>query len=318
MSQASSVAGQTMYFTPKKVRFFCRDLFGKPIVNMTARVYGVETTLGALDWVVSLFGINLDTIPITSTLMTGTTGSDGSIIFVMMDTEKYSVQYISPENNINETRYYYPKQEEYIEVFWPETNPVSSTVIDGIFTNTTINSTYTLLGVTYSDTLGTTDKFTFYIDNSTMENGLYHQHRVYTQHVNNSALTVNVTVNRTLPNIVGGGYFWGYISNSTSYGDMPPKARYIGFEDKQWLINPMGAANGDVTATTVYNAAAVGVVVIFALIFGRVSIKFGVVIVPLMGLVFWRIGWLNVSVVLIAMAIALGILMYLRFSEEEY
>jgi hypothetical protein len=128
---------------------------------------------------------------------------------------------------------------------------------------------------------------------------------------------MNITVNYTVPNIAGGGYIWGVIAVSNKYANPFIPSRYISFDANQWKINPMGAANGDATATTVYNAAAIGIVVIFALIFGRASIKFGVVIVPLMALFMWWIGWLNVAILLLSIAMTLGILMYMRYSEED-
>jgi uncharacterized membrane protein len=127
----------------------------------------------------------------------------------------------------------------------------------------------------------------------------------------------NITINYTVPNIVGGGYFWGISANSTTYKDKIVPAKYLAFDTAQWKINPMGASNGDVTASNVYNGAAIGLIVVFALIFGRASIKFGVIIVPLMGLFFWWIGWLQIAILLISIASTLGVLMYFRYSEED-
>jgi hypothetical protein len=118
-------AGQVQYYTPHKVRFLCKDVYGKPIPDMMAKVYGIENTLGTADFVLSMLGVNLETNPITTTLMTGSTGSDGSVVFVMLETEKYSVQYTNEALSINETRYYYPASDQYIEVFWPELQEVS-------------------------------------------------------------------------------------------------------------------------------------------------------------------------------------------------
>lgn len=305
---SSTATDQVVYITPHKVRFVAKDIWGNSISNMLVSAVGVQTTLGSIDWIASLFGINIDATPITD-LMSGTTGDDGSIVFVMLETEKYAVTFSKISANINETRYYYPKSEEYTEIFWPDELPPSSSVLDYPFFNTSFNATYTTLGINYTDTGLTTTEFTFFVDNKSGE-------RLYTE-VRSGVGNSTINVSFTAKNIVGGGYFWSFIANNTKYATPITKTNYLAFNDAQWMVNPMGAPNGDSTATWVYNSSAVGLICIFGLIFGRASIKFGVVVTPLMGLLFWYIGWLNTPITLIMIAMGLGILLYMRYSEEE-
>jgi len=314
LTPAGSVAAQTMYVTPKKVRFMCRDYRGVPIEGMTVSAVGIQSTLGAVDWVMSLFGINLDVTPITTTLMSGTTGSDGSIVFIMMETEKYRLQYSKASQGINETRYYYPKQEEYDEIFWTEEPPVSSTVITFVLYNTSANSTYMNLGVDYTDMLATTDKITFFVEDNSSK-------RIYSQLYPSPGYILNVS--HGVPMTPGETYYWGFSANSTQYKKPINATHFITFDQSRWLIDPMGAglpgANAGLVAlaTLVYNWASVGLIMIFALIFGRFSMKIGVVIVPLIGAVFKYIGWLEITWLVVSIALGLGIIISFRYSEEE-
>jgi hypothetical protein len=307
MATAAPGSSQVSYFTPHKVRFMCLDYMGSPIKDMAVSVYGVQTTLGSIDWVANLFGINLDQTPILSTIMSGTTGNDGSIVFIMLETEKYQMNFVKPSQSINETRYYYPKQEEYNEVFWTEQAPLSSTVITQSLYNGTPNATFISLGFAWNDSMATTTSLTVFIDN---ESG----YNVYSHTYNNQA-TVNVT--QEVPIVQGGAYLWGMSGISTSYKNPINATKLYIMESKQWLINPMDAPNGDALATTVYNYCAVGIIVIFGLIFGRASIKFGVVIVPMVAALMSYIGWLTTPWLIVTFALALGVLLYFRFAEEE-
>jgi hypothetical protein len=298
---------QVSYFTPHKVRFMCLDYMGSPIKDMAVSVYGVQTTLGSIDWVANLFGINLDSTPILSTIMSGTTGNDGSIVFIMLETEKYQVQFSKPSQGINETRYYYPKAEEYNEIFWTEQAPVSNTVIDKAVYYSLPNATFISLGFSYNDSMATTSSVMIFVDN---ESG----YNLYTQTYNNQQ-TLNVTYD--LPINYGGSYIWGLSGISSSYKLPLNDTKLYSMDDRQWLINPMDAPNGDALATTVYNYCAVGIIVIFGLIFGRASIKFGAVIVPMIAALMSYIGWLTTPWLIVSFALALGVLIYFRYAEEE-
>ena len=310
---ASTGTDQVSYFTPHKVRFMCKDYMGAPIVDMGVSVYGVQTTLGSVDWVANLFGIDLDTTPILTTLMSGTTGNDGSIVFIMVETEKYRVQYIKQSLGINETRYYYPKQEEYSEVFWTETQPISSDSVKYGFSSSADNATYVNLGISYNDSASSTTGLTFYIDNETGEN-------LYTETI--TGQPANITVSHSIPIVQGTSVLWGFSATSTNYAKPINATQLYRFEDRQWVVNPLNAQNGDMFAQNVYHWGAIGFIVIFALIFGRASIKFGVVIVPFIAMLFTYIGWFNLGSMeftwtIDAIALTLGLLYYIRYAEEE-
>ena len=145
------------------IRFMCRDWKGVPIVDMNVTAVGVQSTLGAVDWFFSLFGIDLDTAPILNTTMWGNTGTDGSIVFLMVPTEKYNLTYVCTTRSIHETRYYYIKQEEYEEIFWTSEPVYSSEAISYQLVNLT-NGSYMDLGANWTDPALSTTYFHFFVE----------------------------------------------------------------------------------------------------------------------------------------------------------
>lgn len=319
ITMATAEGGQTVnYFTPHQVRFMCRDYLGKPIEGMSVSAVGVQTTLGSLDWLLSLFGINSDSTPITSTLMSGTTGYDGSIVFVMLESEKYKLTFVKSDMNINESRYYYPKEDQYYEIFWTEQPQYSGQVMDFEFDGSLINATHARLeinAINYVVYQSEVTNLTLYVDNATWgsRGETVANNTNYTQ----TDVGYNTTFTVDVPKIMNGGYVWGIRITHSNYTNPIEVSRTYEFGDYQWKINPLNAANGDSTATTVYNYAAVGIIALFAFMFSRANIKFGVVVVPLVGALFQYIGWLLTGWFVISVVVAIGVLLYFRYSEEE-
>jgi PKD repeat protein len=158
-----ALSGQTLVVSTKTVRFVCQNYNGEPIVGMNASAIAVTSTV-PLSWVPALFGIDLGTTPVLNSTMNGTTGVDGGVTFIMLSTGQYAVHYQYIPLGINETRYYYPQESEYIETFWTQTPTYASTGITTDFytyrdeTNGTI-----VLGALYNDTYSSTDNLTFTI-----------------------------------------------------------------------------------------------------------------------------------------------------------
>jgi PKD repeat protein len=147
------------------VRFVCQNYNGNPIVGMNVSAVAVSSTMPD-SWVPALFGIDLGSTALTNTTMSGTTGHDGGITFVMLPTSKYRVWYNAPAYGINETRYYYPQETEYIETFWTQAPTyASSGIITDFYTYKNESNGTITLGVVYNDTFGSTDNLTFTVMN---------------------------------------------------------------------------------------------------------------------------------------------------------
>jgi PKD repeat protein len=293
--------------TPYKVRFVCRDIMGNPISGMNVSITGEQSTLGNLSWVGFLFGYDLNTTPLLNSTLYGNTDSDGSINFIMLQSERYQMNYTDTKLGIQDTRYLYPIQNNYVEIFYTETPKVSSTAINYTLWAQPINATYTSLNMTYVDNYETTNNLTFWVK---ANNGTV----IYTEYAPHFS-TVNLSL--IVPNKQGEYYYWGFSANSTQYAKPINQTSYIQFSSSQFKINPINAPDGDIFAQWLYNGSAVILINLIAYIFGRYSIKYGVVVVPLMGLLFSYIGWLITPTLLLSVALGFGILMYLRYSEED-
>jgi hypothetical protein len=307
--------GSVSYSSTQVTRFMCKDWMGNPVTDMNATLNKVETTLGSLDWVSYLFGINLDKTSILNTTMTGTTDSSGSVSFVVIPVAKYSIHYEKPAQSIDETRYYYPRELQYNEIFWSEAPTLSSSKITSSFYNTT-NGTYMDLGVRYTDTSATdTTSFTFFVRDE-------NHNLIYT----NTNVTAGFSKNISYPVLKGTNgevYYWGFSAISASFTNPINRTNYIHFDEARWKLDPMCPSGGGTCGATVdtrefvYNGIAVIMINIFAYIFGRRSIKAGLVVVAAMGLFFYYIGWLQTTVLLMGVAFSLAVIWYIRFAEQE-
>ncbi len=100
--------------TPHNVKFIVQDVNGirKSGVNVTAQGYG--TTLGDWAWLKGLLGIDYSTYPLQNTSMSGFTGTDGSITFLMVETINYKIDFVNASAGIEHTEWIYPKDGEYV------------------------------------------------------------------------------------------------------------------------------------------------------------------------------------------------------------
>ena len=115
----------------------------------------------------------------------------------------------------------------------------------------------------------------------------------------------------------GDYYYWGISANSTVFPEPINATNYLHISPNQWLINPLGAANGDPFATYLYNGLACIFINIFAYVSGRTRIRFNLVWVAAFGLFFEGIGWMQTTYLLVSVGMAYAVIMYIRYSEEE-
>jgi PKD repeat protein len=301
---------QLMYVTPLKVRFLCTNYLNQPISGMNVSITGYQTTLGSNSWVPALFGYNLNNTPLLNATMYGNTGSDGSVNFIMLETEQYMMNFTDQELGINETRYVNPLETEYDYIFYTESQPVSSGVISYGLTDQVINSSMVYLYFNYTDTSQNTDSLKIYVSNGSISNQVYN----YTY---SHPSTINVTY--PLSSQPGITYYWGLSGNSTRYSTPITATNYISAPSSQWLINPLNAKNGDSMAAWIYNGSAILLIGLFSgtLGFNRTNVKIGGITIAIIAGFFTLIGWLEISTLLLSVAIGLGILFYFRFAEEE-
>ena len=144
------------YFLPKAktVTFTVQNPWGTTKfedVYVEAVGYNITHPEG---WLGDIFGFTNET-EIYNTTQSGTTDSEGQIVFVMVETIKYKLTFVKEDVGINKTWFKYPTRDEYTIVIWaweyPEegTEEMMETTLN--ITTSTINDTHALIHVNYTD-----------------------------------------------------------------------------------------------------------------------------------------------------------------------
>jgi hypothetical protein len=292
-----------------------QDFTGNPLQGVTINAEGSNTTIPDQSWFTTIFGIDLGSTPLTSTEMTGTTGSDGATTFLMLESEEYTIQFLDPSRGINETHTIYPSQSSYTYMFWTSAQsavvPPSQRISVGLWNapNGT-DPSYTDLGAYYSDASGSTNNLTFRVQSEYGAN-------VSVQYLN-PAVSQNVSY-RVLRQR-GAAYIWSISGNTTAYNRPVGQSNLIRFPGSP-VIN-FDLNKRDVNDNTVgidWNSyISLAIIFVMALLFGRASIKYAMAVIPLMTLFFWWIRLLTgLLQLLMAFIVFVGIVFYLRFAEQE-
>jgi hypothetical protein len=308
-AQNFTSAPATRFLTPPhSVRFLCTDIFGNPISGMNVTAVGMTTTLPSWSWFYSIFGINLNETPMHNTTMSGLTDSAGGITFLMHEDINYKVTFKNESKGINEVRNYYPKEDQYAEVFWPNAPKISSTQLSySLYNVTNYTSNNVTLGLAYSDTLGHTTNLSFYVED-------YNTKQILYQNVTAGPVT-SANPTYTVPITRGALYVWGFNATVSDYTKKVHLDNFIRFAGQKRLID-LGIGESDMT-DQLYNWLAVGLIVSFGAIFGRFTLKYGMPLTALWGAFWWLAGWLMAPGLLVAMAACIGVFAAFRSGQEE-
>jgi PKD repeat protein len=297
----TTIKSSTYY--PHLVRLTCNDYMGKPISDVTVSAVVTEST-APYSWVTDMFGIDTNQTPVTNTTLIGTTDSDGAIVFLMVEDLKYKLDFSKADEDISQTSYLYPKESEYVYVFWTE-QPLSmfESISIRFWTEADTDPTKMKLGVRYYDVGGTTDSLEFKVrseDNVTVN---YEQ---------SSGTPNDWNVSYAVPMTKGMAYVWSIRANNTRYPADIVQSQVVRFGYSVPRI-PFG---DDLTEPW-RQWIAYGVIFLVALLFGRATIKYASAIIVLLTLFFAVIGWLNYAPLLISTIVFLGIMFYVRYAEGE-
>lgn len=295
----SSGGGGVASLSTVKARFVVLDYAGQRFGNVTVTATPLEST-GPWAWLEDLLGVP-GTVDLQNEILSGTTGTDGGIVFTLVESVKYRVDIVDASQGINSSITIYPKEDEIPIYIWPATTPAMGTTVDYALTATAIDDENTRLTLTYADGLANTTSVRFYVRT---EDGEY----VHTETKSNDA---TVTLSYEMANEPGEVYIFGFEARHGVYGTIA-QDQFIRFESNRPLVD-----FAPWIPLWVYNWAAIGFIVCIAAIFGFQSLKFGVVLVPVFGLLFSYMEWLDTPILLLLCAMTLGILLYLRYSEGE-
>lgn len=289
---------ETTYVLPKShlVEFIVEDFTGSPIEGVHITAVAVETTMEE-GWLSSIFGFKNET-EIENTTMNGTTDSGGRISFLMVETLKYRLTFTKPTAGINKTLYIYPKEEQYVIILPPGETPDISDYITWNLSIVEINSSYSSLNLTYTDSLNKTSSLRFFVlDENQTE--IYNQTFSYLTTINASYIVEKQA---------GKSYFWGFNATHDEFGDIQA-TKVMRFRGR--LID-LGIEN-----ESYYSWIAISLLIFISLLFSGITAKFGYFTVPGMAMFFWWIGWLSVHLSIVLTALIMGVLLYLGKRERE-
>lgn len=291
--------GGTASLSTVKVRFVVLDYVGQRFDNVTVTATPLEST-GPWGWLEDLLGIPGE-VDVENEVLTGTTGTDGAIVFTMVESVKYRVDITDASQGISTSITIYPKEDEIPVYIWPATTPPLGTTVTYDLTAAALDDENTRLRLTYRDGLANTTSVTFYV---TTENGTL-------IHSETETGDANVTISYDMENVPGEVFIFGFEARHGTYGTIT-QDQFIRFESNRPRVD-----FADWIPLWVYNWAAIGIIVCIAAIFGFQTLKFGVVLVPVFGLLFSYMGWLGTPMLLLLCAMTLGVLLYLRYSEGD-
>ncbi|HDM36826.1 MAG TPA: DUF2341 domain-containing protein [Candidatus Syntrophoarchaeum butanivorans] len=289
---------ETTYVLPKShlVEFIIEDFTGSPIEGVNVTAVAVETTMEE-GWLSSIFGFENET-EIENTTMNGTTDSEGRISFLMVETLKYRLTFTKPTAGINKTLYMYPKEEQYVIILPPGETPDITDYITWNLSVVEINSSYSSLNLTYTDSLNKTSSLRFFVlDENQTE--IYNQTFSYQTTINASYIVEKQA---------GKSYFWGFNATHDEFGEIQA-TKVMRFRGR--LID-LGIEN-----ESYYSWIAISLLIFVSLLFSGITAKFGYFTVPGMAMFFWWIGWLSVRLSIVLTALIMGVLLYIGKRERE-
>jgi len=264
------------YGAKHQVEFRVVDIWGQPLTNMSVSARGVQTTVGNQSWFEKIFGINPDTDVYTSS-MNGTTDYAGHISFFMIETIKYGMWF----NDTNTSTYkeIYPKDDRYIITIGelPQQN-VAYWITDEQ------NTTHGNITVHYSDynipvKTNWVNYSIYYLENDTLVYS--HNFTTITQTQNNTSIDLNGSLSYLIKLKVNHQDFGEFTQYMTIVFILPGSSRLPAAQGlidnlEPWQVNIIG----------------MGIITMFALIFGAVSSGIGGLVLAFMCSGFYFFGLL--------------------------
>jgi len=289
-------------YPPHNVRFHCIDDYGGPLSNVSVSAEYLETT-SPWSWFTDLLGIP-STVAINETTLAGTTGTDGSITFSMVEVVRYAITAHDPASNLSVNFTLYPQETQYTIQF--RTRPPSDAETHPLYELEAVpleGDTQVSLRLAYKDRDNATTSIWFWVKDGAGE-------YVHTDTLEPTLLNWTNT-SYTVENHPA-SYTWGFDATHATR-DTISAARTItlhgsgrlvdlGFEDDFWY----------------YLLSAIWIVGIGA-IFSGSRVRFGAIIIPLIGGgVPTLIGWLPAATAgLIGILVFIGVFVYMRKSEYK-
>ncbi|MBP2147244.1 hypothetical protein J2129_002757 [Methanofollis sp. W23] len=304
--QAAAAPPSTGNYVPRTVRFHCIDDYGAPMPGVQLSAAYIEIS-NPDDWLSNLIGVPVgDCANITTATLSGTTGLDGSINFLMIECIRYQIDAFDPVSNTSTTFSIFPKEAEYTIQFRLRDAPAGAQYPSYDLTATEVSPESISLALSYHDPQGVngTTTLNFWVKDAA---GTV----LYTESsAPNAAGWINSSyaIDNTHPTTAS----YGFNATHTQYGTISNYREItlhgtgrlvdLGFEDEFW-----------------YQLISVCWIIGLGSLFSGPRVRQGAIIVPLFGgglPVF--LGWLPLALAPIVAALTfLGVFVYMRKSEYK-
>jgi len=274
------ISGFNCFYNQQYVTFTVRNLFDVEFPGVTVTVYKGDELIA---------------------YETGLTDSGGSITFLLTKDQKYRVTFVGGGIEGTITYYVHGSQTNYRIVVvsgFPDGGDRTG-IINTNLSSSIINATHSALSLAYNDSISSTTSISFYATNMTT---------LATCYSNSTAQAV--TLNCTVPST--GTYRFGFTAISSVYGTIR-QDKVINFGAGTSAGNPL---YGKVDATLLHWGSIMLLVFVSAM-FSIKTNKFGAIVIPAMALVLWSMQWLQVNFLLLATAMCIGVMVYMRMSEHK-
>jgi len=279
---------------PLSVRFIIQTYAGQRLENITVTATPLEST-GPWAWLCDLFGISGDA-DINGTVLAGSTGTDGAIVFPMIPTVKYRIDVTDASRGIDASITLYPQEDAVVVSVWPEEvrSPAGdfSLYAEEEAGGTRVGVRYAAAGVT---------RVTFTVKD---EAGAV----LYTR----TSAAPEDDLSYLLDGEPGEVFTYGYAGEHPEYGRVQ-KDQFIRFEGEARPLIDLAPW----IPLFVYHWASIFLIVGFAMTFVRGEIRGALLTIPILAGTLWLIGWFQVPWLVIGGVLVLGILIYARMGESD-
>ena len=221
LTKTTAQPTKQIYIAPHEVRFVVHDIYGAAIPDVAVTAVGWASSMpDPAGWLLELFGINTATTPTNST-MAGTTGTDGSIVFIMFPAYKYNITFTKAGYNIP-IQYIWPKEDQYLITAMPIAQP-STTELNWTLWQVPVGANQVKVGLDFNDTGAATTSLEFYV-RDTNKATVYHE-QFFSLGWAQPNYTITIGPNQY--------WYWGFNAMNTNFAENITADQYLATETRR-------------------------------------------------------------------------------------
>lgn len=280
--QPTSTVPSSFRYTPHLVRFIAKDYSGQPLSDIRVYAQGYESTAPD-NWIYNILGLDMGTVPMANATLTGSTSSDGSIVFMMLENVQYKVNFTSQAKGVSQEMTVYPKEDSYLVILGTSAAGDSNSNWGGgsalITRNLVANQSGNKLtfNLTYLDPASQTTSILFWVTDANKQ-PLYNE--TYSGAAHNFSYVLD-------PITHGSTYYYGYRASHPTYGYIAGNSLIT---THSRLLAPLEYLGWD---TSWYMWITVVCLIFFVALFSGTTSIYGTLLFPFWSLFFGFIGWLD-------------------------